>query len=289
MKRIAIIIFTLFPFLSFAQEESVGFMEQYMLEIVLTIVVIATFVALLSAVISYVALRAVLSPQTEEKTEAKASFWERFYTQFNAAAPEASVMTTHEYDGIKELDNKLPPWWLYGFYFTIAFSVVYLIHYHVVGSGPSSEQEYLTEMANAEEQVAAYLAAQGELIDETNVEVLSDASDLTSGKEMFIQNCAACHGQLGEGGIGPNFADNYWIHGGSVKEIFSVIKYGVPTKGMIPWANQFSPVQMAQLSSYILTLQGTDPPNQKEPQGELYEPESPEMESEESEEETVTL
>ena len=290
MKRIQALVLIMIPSLAFGQDQDyVGFVEEYKMEIVLLLVVLATIVALMAALISYFALRAIIKPESADTT-AKQGFWERFYTNFNKTAPEAVVITDHEYDGIRELDNKLPPWWLYGFYFTIAFGVVYLIHFHVLGTGPSSAEEYVAEMERAEEQVAAFLATQDLLIDETNVELLTADADLIAGKDMYIQNCVACHGTQGEGGIGPNFADKYWIHGGDVKSLFSVIKYGVPTKGMISWQNQFNPLQMAQLSSYILSFQGTDPPNPKEPQGELYEP-AAEDASEEPEggEEPVTL
>jgi cytochrome c oxidase cbb3-type subunit 3 len=108
------------------------------------------------------------------------------------------------------------------------------------------------------------------LIDENSVELSLDAGDIASGKEIFITKCAACHGQQGEGGVGPNFADKYWIHGGDINSLFKTIKYGVPSKGMISWQSQLSPKEMQQVSSFIITLEGTNPPNQKEPQGELY-------------------
>ncbi len=273
MKRFKLLILLFTPMLAFAQDESVGFIEQYLLEIVLTVVVFATLVALIAVIISYSALKSVLDMKSDKAGAPRQSFWERFYTSFNRAAPvgqEASVLTDHEYDGIRELDNKLPPWWLYGFYVTIIFSAIYLLHYHVFGTGPSSAEEYVMEMQKAEEEVQAYLATQGTLIDETNVELLMDEASLATGKEMYLQSCSVCHGQGGEGGIGPNFADNYWIHGGDVKSVFSVIKYGVPTKGMISWQNQFNATQMQQLSSFIISLEGTNPPNQKEPQGEIY-------------------
>jgi cytochrome c oxidase cbb3-type subunit 3 len=126
--------------------------------------------------------------------------------------------------------------------------------------------------AQAEEEVAEYLATRADLVDEKSVVTLTDEAALDKGKTIFISYCAACHGTQGEGGVGPNMTDNYWIHGGDIKDLFRVVKYGVPEKGMISWKSQLSPVQMQQVSSYILTLVGTNPPNQKEPQGELYEP-----------------
>lgn len=189
---------------------------------------------------------------------------------------EQDIDLGHDYDGIRELDNSLPPWWLWLFYISIFWSAVYLWYYHVSDRGPSQEQEYIQEMASAEDAKALYLASQANSVDEKSVTVLSDEVALAEGKEIYVANCLVCHGANGEGGVGPNFADKYWIHGGSVNDIFSTIKYGVPEKGMISWKAQLRPAAMQKVASYILTFQGTNPENQKAPEGELYE--SPETE-----------
>jgi cytochrome c oxidase cbb3-type subunit 3 len=130
-------------------------------------------------------------------------------------------------------------------------------------------------MANAEaalEDVRAEKAEDGVLIDENNVKVVTDETILAAAGKTYMQYCSACHGNEGQGGVGPNLTDNYWLHGGSVSDIFSIIQHGVPEKGMIAWQGQLSPEQMQGLASYILqSLVGTQPPNPKEPQGELYE------------------
>ncbi|MDX1409282.1 MAG: cytochrome c, partial [Saprospiraceae bacterium] len=120
-----------------------------------------------------------------------------------------------------------------------------------------------------------YLAGQADEIDETNVELLTSASDIEQGKEIYTMQCVVCHGTQGEGGVGPNFADQYWIHGGDIKDLFRTIKYGVPEKGMISWSALLRPSEMQQVASYILTFQGTSPTNPKAPQGELWTPEAP--------------
>jgi cytochrome c oxidase cbb3-type subunit 3 len=176
----------------------------------------------------------------------------------------------HNYDGIRELDNSLPPWWVAMFYLTIGFAFVYIGYMHFSDYGLSSIQEYELEMEQAEEAVQAYLSRQSNLVDESNVEMLTDQADLEAGKIIFQTQCAVCHGTMGEGGIGPNMTDNYFIHGGTIKDAFKTVKYGVPEKGMISWSSQLSAGDMAKVSSYILTLVGTNPPNQKEPQGELF-------------------
>lgn len=188
---------------------------------------------------------------------------------------EHEIMTDHEYDGIKELDNDLPPWWKGMFYISIVFAVLYVPYYHF-GGGLLQEEEYVEEMLEAEIQKAEYMALKGSLVNENNVTVLTGAASLKNGAKIFKANCAACHGQLGEGMAGPNFTDEYWIHGGSINDIFSTIKYGVTDKGMISWQQQLSPVEINEVASYIMSLQGSNPPNAKEPQGVLYQPEAEE-------------
>lgn len=183
---------------------------------------------------------------------------------------EESILMDHEYDGIRELDNNLPPWWKYMFYLTIIFAVVYSIRFQITGSGPSSHEEYMAEMAEAAAAKETMLAEATDLITEENVVQLIDAPSIEKGAAIYKGNCATCHGQLGEGGAGPNLTDEYWIHGGGMTNVFSTIKYGVPAKGMIAWESQFTPKQMQEVASYILTLKGTNPPNGKAPQGEIY-------------------
>jgi cytochrome c oxidase cbb3-type subunit 3 len=157
------------------------------------------------------------------------------------------------------------------FYITIAFAGVYMTYYHFSGTGLSSAELYEQEMEEAEANIQAYLARQESPVDENSVEVLTDENQLAMGKTLYETNCVACHGYLGEGGVGPNLTDEYWIHGGTINDIFKTIKYGVPEKGMISWQAQLRPKDMQQVSSYIMTLVGTNPPNGKEPQGEKME------------------
>lgn len=203
----------------------------------------------------------------------KESMWSRLNKQAWKLVPvekEKDILFDHEYDGIRELDNSLPPWWVAMFYITIVFAVVYLGYYHVTGYGVDQETEYAMEMERAEEAVQAYLAKQSDQVDENNVVALVDAKDLALGETIFTTYCSACHGQLGEGGVGPNLTDEYWVHGGSIADVFKTIKYGVPEKGMIAWNTQLRPAEIQKVASYIMSLVGTNPPNGKEPQGELY-------------------
>jgi len=198
----------------------------------------------------------------------KIPFWDRF----NAVVPiekEQDIMLDHDYDGIRELDNSLPPWWKYGFYFTILVAFVYIWYYHGGGNGPSSEQEYIAAVQKGEEEKAAYLAKTAGNIDESNVK-MADAASIDEGKTLFVKNCAACHAADGGGLVGPNLTDDYWLHGGSIQSVFKSIKYGWQDKGMKSWKDDFSPKQIQSLASFVKSIHGTKPAAPKEKQGELY-------------------
>ena len=198
---------------------------------------------------------------------------DRILTKMNASVPlakEEDIMLDHDYDGIKELDNNLPPWWKYGFYATIVFAFVYLIIYHVAGTGKLQLAEYNEELKVAADQKAERLKSSTDNVNEDNVVALTDASAINSGKETYDKLCVACHRVDGGGQVGPNLTDEFWLHGGGVKNIFKTITYGVPAKGMISWQSQLSPKQIQQVSSYILTLAGTNPVGPKEPQGDKW-------------------
>jgi cytochrome c oxidase cbb3-type subunit 3 len=194
--------------------------------------------------------------------------WSRM-NSFRPIEEEAALELHHDYDGIRELDNRLPPWWIYGFYVTIIFAGVYLWRYHVAYSAPSSTEEFQIAMKEAEVEKAAYLKKSANNVDENTVTLSSDPAIIESGKKTFLSSCAACHGTEGQGTVGPNLTDEYWLHGGSVSSIFKSIKYGWPEKGMKSWKDDFSPVQISQLSSFIKSLHGTKPANGKEPQGTI--------------------
>lgn len=186
---------------------------------------------------------------------------------------EHTILMNHSYDGIQELDNNLPPWWKYGFYISIVWAVGYLVYFHVSKVGDLQVAEYQVEMEAAAVEHEAYLARAKNLVDENSVVQLTTETALANGQKFFNQNCAACHGKSGEGNaIGPNLTDEYWLHGGSVNDVFTTVKYGVPEKGMQSWKNEMSPGLMQDVVSYVLSFQGTNPPNGKAPQGELYQP-----------------
>ena len=193
----------------------------------------------------------------------------QFFTKAIPLDKEADMLLDHDYDGIKELDNALPPWWKYGFYITIVVAVFYILKFEVWHTGMNPTQEYAEEMSAAKIQTDAYLASAKENVDENSV-VQLDAAGAAAGKEIFTKTCVACHLAEGQGSVGPNLTDEYWIHGGAIKDIFKTIKYGYPDKGMQSWQTTYSPIQLQQLATYIRTLKGTNPPNPKAPQGDLY-------------------
>ncbi len=185
---------------------------------------------------------------------------------------EDEILMDHDYDGIQELDNNLPPWWKWGFYFTIGFAVIYLLNYHVFGTGDLQIAEYNKEIEQANADIAEYLAESALNVDENSVTVLTESSDLNVGLEIYMSYCAVCHGQNGEGVVGPNMTDNYWIYGPSIKDLFKTIKYGAKN-GMKSWKDELNPLEMQQVASYMKSLHGTNPANQKEAQGDYYAPE----------------
>ncbi len=194
------------------------------------------------------------------------NWWDRF-NKFRPVEQEADIDLGHDYDGIRELDNRLPPWWLWGFYITIVFAGVYLYRYHVAHSAPLSAEEYQISVAKGDAEVAAYLKAKGDVVDENTVTMLGK-DDIEAGHKLFETSCIACHMEGGAGNIGPNLTDDYWLHGGDIKSVFKTIRYGF--NAMPSWQNTYSNKQIAELASYVKSLHGTHPANPKAPQGELY-------------------
>lgn len=247
---------------------------------ILVITLIVVMIALLfAALVVNKAMKSILSvtmpevvKKEQEEKQAKAA-----QRKLNRAAAwnkllgvrpmeeEKDLMIDHSYDGIVELDNPIPVWFNALFYGSIIFGFIYLLVYHVFGWGMNQDQEYLHELSVAEKAKQEYLAQAANLVDESTVEY--NAALAPAGKAIFTANCSACHGANGEGTIGPNLTDRFWIHGGEVKDIFKTVKYGVPEKGMVPWEQTLTPGQIAEVSSYIISLRDTKPANAKAAEG----------------------
>lgn len=214
--------------------------------------------------------------EVETATEKIKNGWlAKTWSSLTASVPkgvEKDVMLDHNYDGIRELDNRMPPWLQYIFIASVSTAVIYLFVFHVYHFGKLPKEEYAAELQQAEIQKTMLLQTAAAAIDESNVKLLTDAASLASGKKIFISRCSPCHGQLGEGGVGPNLTDEFWLHGGSVGEVFKTVRYGVPAKGMVSWTGILKAEEMQTVSGFILSLQGSNPPNQKAPQGDKYIP-----------------
>ena len=243
----------------------------------LLVAVIATeFFSILFMVFSIRRIHTELLPAKAAaiaKQSALATLWlkldKKLFTKAIPIEQEADALLDHNYDGIQELDNALPPWWKYGFIITIGFAFVYMLNFHVLGNGKNPTEEYQAEMNNAQIEKEAYEAKNKDRIDEAHVP-LADAAGLQTGKVNFLANCVACHGVNGEGGVGPNLTDEFWLHKGSLNDIYNTIKKGYPDKGMQSWATKFNPKEMSQLAGFITTLKGTKPAGGKAPQGDLF-------------------
>lgn len=213
--------------------------------------------------------------ELEEEEPETEDFFSKLWQKLQDSRPieeEAEIDLDHSYDGIRELDNNLPPWWLIGFYLSMLFAIVYVFRYHITGNAPLQIEEYKLELAEAEKAREEYLKNAADLVDETNVVVLTDEIKLKEGGKIYNEKCAVCHLKDGGGLVGPNLSDEYWLHGGDVKDIFTTIKYGITGKGMREWKSEIGAADMQKVASYILSFQGTTPANPKDAEGDLYKP-----------------
>ena len=231
-------------------------------------------VALILLLVIVISLLSIIYYEGKPKVvrEKKASILSKLSQILTKSTPierEKDIMFDHDFDGIKELDSKIPPWFAWLFIITIIFAAYYMIDYHVIGSGQVMQEEYSAEVRAASLEREALIKS-GAFVNEETVTVLTEVSGLEAGKTIFETNCIACHAADGGGIVGPNLTDNYWIHGGGIKNVFKVIKYGVVAKGMISWQTQLNPNQMQEVASYVLSFQGTTPAAPKQPEGEIW-------------------
>jgi cytochrome c oxidase cbb3-type subunit III len=245
------------------------------------VVIAVEMIAILFLVFSIKRVYAELLPQKEMapvKMSVLKNWWsaidKKIFTKAVPVEREADVMLDHNYDGIQELDNSLPPWWKYGFIFTIIIAFGYLLNFHVLGSGKNPTEEYAAEMQKAKMEIALFESKNKDKIDENKVP-MADAAGIAVGQQLFEANCVACHIKGGAGSqepvsVGPNLTDEYWLHKGSLNDIYLTIKNGYPDKGMQAWSTKFNPKEISQLASYVKSIRGVKVPNAKLPQGEMY-------------------
>lgn len=241
--------------------------QDLMWGVILMIVAVGILLLLIIALYLAYILRRALAPEMVAKPVDTRPWWQRMLG-LHSLSQEKDLMLEHEYDGIVELDNPTPGWFMGLFYGTIGFGVVYWLIYQTFSTGSIMVQEYTQEVAIAEKQRAAYIKLVAGKINENTVMQLTEKQGIETGKGLFTQYCTACHGQNAEGKVGPNLTDEYWLHGGTIKAVYHIVTEGVPEKGMISWKKQLNPLQIQQVSSYVLSLQGTKPAGAKEPQGD---------------------
>lgn len=278
MAAFSLLALFLSPTIVAAQSTESAAWDNDFLLIVLGVLMVITILALFVCIYVLFALYQIAESEEKAGTSAekeKESLWTKLNQKFGSGKlvpveEEKQIMLDHSYDGITELNNHMPPWLKYLFYATIVFAVVYVMHYLVLGTGKLQIQEYEEELAEAEKLANERSLLASNSIDEHTVVLVTDEAALEKAKALYVQNCAACHAADGGGTVGPNLTDEYWIHGGSIQDVFRVIKYGVQEKGMIPWQDKFTPEEIQNISSYVLSLQGTTPANPKAPQGEKY-------------------
>lgn len=270
------------------EDEPTGFWRDqinYPLTPYLIVIALLAVVLLVMCIVAIYVFRFInmLNEQTEREQALKLgkayvpsqSYWAQLITRMNDAVPvaqEETIEMDHSYDGIKELDNHLPPWWKWLFYGTIAWSVVYMIVYHITDSLPLSIEEYHQEVAVAEQAARVHQASQPQqVIDENALTYTPDPAILSNGKEVFMSNnCGACHRNDGGGnGVGPNLTDQYWLHGGDITSIFHTINTGVVEKGMPAWGKSMKPKDVRDVAFFVMSLQGSNPQDAKAPQGDL--------------------
>jgi len=276
-KTVLTVFLGLISFSGFAQEKSEPYSagdKELLISLLIigSVVVVVILLVILWQVVS-IARRVAERQSPERKGDVifSAEWWRKFRGASVRVGDEDKILIKeHEYDGIQELDNRMPPWLSFLFQGTIAFAVVYMLIYHGFKVADLPEAELEKSLKIAAIQKAAYLEKEGAKIDENSVTASTAPQDLEAGQTIYTTNCAACHGQSGEGTVGPNLTDEYWLHGGSIHDIFKVIKYGVPEKGMISWERQLKPQEIQQVASYIVSIKGSNPANPKEPQGELW-------------------
>ncbi len=279
--RVPLVFFTIFGLIEFFMDsgEKPAFIEYPIIMLFLVLV----FLIIIAIEVIIAALENIMFQSLDEaaKTRYLASKYKTIkftwlsntYKKLVGTKPlekEHELILDHNYDGIRELDNDLPPWWLYGFYATIIFGAIYLARFHIF-NGDNQYEELESAYAQAKIELEEYKKTAKDLVDYNTVTVLADAADISSGKTIFEANCVACHMADGGGGIGPNLTDKYWILGGGIKNVFRTISEGGRDgKGMIAWKQSLKPSEMAQVSSYVLTLQGNTPAKPKDPEGDIW-------------------
>lgn len=240
------------------------------------LVILICIIALEYVYVTLKNIEKLFSKDLDKKIEIKkidTNWFKKFTKKWFVLKPvkeEKLITLNHDYDGIKELDNSLPPWWLYGFYLTIVFAIAYLLNFHVF-NGLNQFEEMNIEYELADTYISDYLENNISEFKLDSLVLLTSNEDLEKGALLFQSNCAVCHSIDGGGGIGPNLTDNFWILGGGLSNIYnSISEGGREAKGMISWKQSLSSIEILEISSYIISLNNTNPENPKIPEGVIW-------------------
>ncbi len=288
----AIIAFALFEYIVDSGDQLAIQENSLIAPIFWGLVVLAIFIEIIVGTVKRRIYNSLSEDGREKYEQLEAdSYFGKLYVKLldsKAIEEEGEIILDHDYDGIKELDNNLPPWWVYLFYASIVFGVVYMVRYHVF-DGDFIAVEYEKEVAQAKIDIEEYKKNNPDLVDAASVVLLTEESDLKAGKVIFDEKCAVCHKTDGGGGIGPNLTDPNWILGGGIKNVFTTISEGGRDgKGMISWKSELNANEIAQVSSYVLGFEGTTSAAPKAAEGDVWvDPDAAPIEEEGTSEEEV--
>jgi cytochrome c oxidase cbb3-type subunit 3 len=257
----------LLPNFLFAQEASGGNPIDFVMVTIVILTVLLTFFVLIMVFVSLDVIMILRKELYKDNPEEATTFWE-LIGGLKPMAAEKKLLLDEDFDGIKELDNPVPAWFNVLFYGTIVIGIAYFFVYHVWNMADLQDKEYEVEVAQANILKEEYMKKAMNSINETNVVLLTDNTGVKNGEKLYQANCATCHGKQGQGIVGPNLTDKHWLHGNKIGDVFKTVKNGVQNTGMIPWGEKLNPKQIQEVSSYVLSLQGTNPANPKAPEGQ---------------------
>jgi cytochrome c oxidase cbb3-type subunit III len=184
------------------------------------------------------------------------------------ATSPADEPVLHVYDGIEELDNQLPRWWVWTFLGSVIFATGYWLYYHGFDQGQLPSEEYAAQQAVELAAEAERLKKSGEITPELLMTLAKDPGTIAQGKATYDTVCVSCHAEGGKGNIGPNLTDDAWLHGGDPVAVYKIVNEGFLAKQMPAWGKQLGEEKTRSVVAYVLTIKNTNVPGGKAPQGD---------------------